>query len=61
MRSMVEGAPDAPPTACGGPPPRFAGRDKKVKRLPAYRENFLYLIRCGMTDSMPRRRILSFS
>jgi hypothetical protein len=26
-----------------------------------YRVNFLYLIRCGMTVSMPRRRILSFS
>ena len=26
-----------------------------------YRLNFLYLIRCGMTESVPSRRILSFS
>ena len=28
---------------------------------PSYRENFLYLILCGMTLSVPSRRILSFS
>ena len=27
----------------------------------SYRLNFLYLIRCGMTESVPSRRILSFS
>jgi hypothetical protein len=27
----------------------------------AYRENFLYFSRCGMTESMPRRRFLSSS
>jgi hypothetical protein len=29
--------------------------------LSGYRENFLYLIRCGSTESVPSRRILSFS
>jgi hypothetical protein len=33
--------------------------DFTTKRL--QRENFLYLIRCGMTESVPSRRILSFS
>ena len=26
-----------------------------------YRENFLYLIRCGIVESVPRRRFLSSS
>jgi hypothetical protein len=39
----------------GGPSPRFVGRGSN------YRENFLYLIRFGITESSPRRRILSFS
>jgi hypothetical protein len=32
-----------------------------TRRVRRYRENFLYLIRCGMTVSVPSRRILSFS
>jgi hypothetical protein len=31
------------------------------RRMPAYLENFLYLIRCGTIESVPKRRILSFS
>jgi hypothetical protein len=27
----------------------------------SYRENFLYFTRCGMIESCPKRRILSFS
>ena len=30
-------------------------------RSPPYRENFLYFSRCGMTESVPSRRILSAS
>ena len=32
------------------------GHDKKIQR-----ENFLYFSRCGMTESVPSRRILSAS
>ena len=30
-------------------------------KLPTYRVSFLYLTRCGMIESWPSRRILSFS
>src|SRR5258708_6614997 len=34
----------------------------RAKQIGAiHRENFLYLIRCGMIESVPSRRILSFS
>jgi hypothetical protein len=40
----------------------FAGNLQQTKEICAdQRENFLYLIRCGMTESIPNRRILSCS
>jgi hypothetical protein len=34
---------------------------RRAQSSQAYRLNFLYLIRCGITVSVPSRRILSFS
>jgi hypothetical protein len=44
------------------PPPDIASliRATRLRRQP-YRENFLYLSRCGMMESVPSRRILSAS
>ena len=44
--------------------PRLVGDARHLlgqSRAPAYRENFLYFSRCGMTLSMPSRRFLSSS
>jgi hypothetical protein len=40
---------------------RFNKRRPGAQALSGYRENFLYLIRCGRIESVPSRRILSFS
>jgi hypothetical protein len=42
-------------------PGRALARQKGGHCAPRYLENFLYFIRCGMIESMPSRRILSFS
>jgi hypothetical protein len=36
-------------------------QENEIIWLACQRENFLYLIRCGMIESVPSRRILSFS
>src|SRR6185312_42909 len=49
---------DAPPRLRRGAWPRAS----PARRItPGQRENFLYLMRSGMTVSVPSRRILSFS
>jgi hypothetical protein len=46
-------------TARNGP---LTGNLQQTKEICVdQRENFLYLIRCGMTESIPNRRILSCS
>ena len=37
------------------------GRDRSVVSVSRQRENFLYLIRCGIVESVPSRRFLSAS
>ena len=39
----------------------FAPVTRRRVQLNSYLENFLYFIRCGMIESVPSRRILSFS
>jgi hypothetical protein len=55
----MEGVPAALENGGNGPLP---GNLQQTKEICAdQRENFLYLIRCGMTESIPNRRILSCS